>query len=223
LPCYNPQPQWAERVVDAVEEIQNHYNNNYKIEVVLINDGSELNEKDLLVLFQSLENYKYVPLAENKGKGNALRVGIAVASGEYTIFTDIDFPYSFESFQKIVSELKEGAELSWAIRDNTYYNQIPLVRKAMSVVLQWCIKTIFNLPIADTQGGLKGFDTKGKALFLKTTIDRYLFDLEFVKMAYKEKMTLKPIIGKLRPGVHSTSMGLSILMSEFRNFLGLMF
>lgn len=44
-------------------------------------------------------------------------------------------------------------------------------------------KHLLRLPFEDTQAGIKGFNQTGKNIFLSTTINRFLFDLEFVKIA----------------------------------------
>ena len=55
--------------------------------------------------------------------------------------------------------------------------------------------------------------------FLKTTIDRYLFDLEFVFITAKaKKLQLKPVIVELRPGIIFSNMNFKILTQEGKSF-----
>jgi hypothetical protein len=69
--------------------------------------------------------------------------------------------------------------------------------------------------------GLKGFNNKGKAAFLSTTIDRYLFDLEFVFLAARMKLNIAKVPVNLRDGVVLSKLNVRILATEGLNFLGL--
>jgi hypothetical protein len=75
--------------------------------------------------------------------------------------------------------------------------------------------------VDDTQAGLKGFTKKVKPVFLATTINRYLFDLEFIYLLSSKKNNFKiegiPIT--LRPGITFSHMNKKILLQEARNFL----
>ena len=42
------------------------------------------------------------------------------------------------------------------------------------------MRKVLSMPVTDTQCGLKGFNKKGREKFLATTINRYLFDFEFI-------------------------------------------
>ena len=79
-----------------------------------------------------------------------------------------------------------------------------------------------KLKVNDTQAGLKGFRREVKPLFLMTTINRYLFDLEFIYLLSKQK-ELKveghPIT--LRPGITFSKMNRKILFQEARNFMNI--
>ena len=76
------------------------------------------------------------------------------------------------------------------------------------------------MPITDTQCGLKGFKSEVKPVFLATTINRYLFDLEFIRNAYNignYQICAIPIT--LNPGVHFRPMNYKVLLPEMFNFI----
>ena len=79
---------------------------------------------------------------------------------------------------------------------------------------------VLQLKVNDTQAGLKGFKSHLKNLFLSTTIDRYLFDLEFIYLLSdfpNTKVVGFPI--QLRPDITFSKMNRKILFQEARNFL----
>jgi hypothetical protein len=155
--------------------------------------------------------------ASNHGKGYVLRQAIAATTESHVIYTDIDLPFSINSMMQIVENLPMY-DVVFGIKKNEYYEQLPLQRKLVSKILQKLIKILFpSLPVSDTQCGLKGMNEKGKAIFLQTKIDRYLFDLEFILYASKAKLNLKPIPVSLREGIVFGAMNYKILLQESKN------
>jgi hypothetical protein len=81
------------------------------------------------------------------------------------------------------------------------------------------IKTSLQLPTSDTQGGLKGMRASIKPLFLRTEINRYLFDLEFLFLATKEKKTISIQPIELRSETDVKKMNLWLVSKEISNFM----
>ncbi len=153
----------------------------------------------------------------NKGKGHALRTAIANIQDEFVLYTDVDLPFTLESMITIIHNL-QAYDLVFGIKQRTYYEQLPLQRKIVSRVLQRLIKTLFPaLPVSDTQCGLKAMNHKGKSVFMRTKIERYLFDLEFILYAAQEKLNIQPVPVSLRDGIAFGNMKLKVLLEESRN------
>ena len=86
--------------------------------------------------------------------------------------------------------------------------------------------TIFAYHVHDPERyGVIEFDNKGKAIFLETTINRFLFDLEFVKTATVKRQQLKviPVSVTLRSDVVFSVMNYKVLLVESINFVRLLF
>lgn len=221
LPCYNPPDDWEQHVSEAYAYIARHLN--MTPELIIVNDGSSKNiEADLAQLKVKVPGLIYTALPQNKGKGAALRAGVAKATGTLVIYTDIDFPYTQESFLAVFKALNtENYDVAVGVKNADYYRHSPKYRTFISKVLRKGIGFFFNMPVTDTQCGLKGFNQKGKAVFLETTIDRYLFDLEFVYQSFRKyrNLKVKAIEVSLRPNVIFRAMNLKVLASESSNFL----
>ncbi len=222
LPCYNPAKGWRKRLIQAVKDLQ-HYIPPSKLQIYLVDDGStqHISKQDVAVLKDSLKYFKYISYNQNRGKGFAVRQGVQRSKGEICIYTDIDFPYKTESIFRLYQALKkEKADVVVGVRDQTYYQHIPRHRVYISKVFKKMIKYFLNLQISDTQGGLKGFNKKGREIFLQTTIDRYLFDLEFLYLVSRaDRTTLGTTTVQLNPDVHLSNMQWSVLLTESWNFL----
>lgn len=190
------------------------------MELLLVNDGSRSFDLAAARRFFSQEPAIQITGYEfNKGKGHALRYGVQQAQGEFVIYTDVDFPYTEESFVAVYQSLLAGNEVAMGIRNSEYYTHLPQARVRVSKLLRWFIRTLLRIPTDDTQCGLKGFNAKGKEMFLATTIDRYLFDLEFVFMSARKKLRIAQVPVTLRQGVQLSKMNWQILLQEFGNFL----
>ena len=195
-------------------------------ELIIVVDGhtSAVNESELQTLREAVPMLQVIKYEVNRGKGFALRTGAARAKGERIIYTDIDFPYTPGSFRAVYELLRQDrADVAVGVKNDDYYRSVPRVRRAVSRCLRFAIGVFFSMPVTDTQCGLKGFNRKALPLFLNTTIDRYLFDLEFIRSCYKsrEKIRVSPVQIQLNNNVHFRRMNYRILSSEALNFLKL--
>ncbi|MFN4083928.1 MAG: glycosyltransferase [Bacteroidia bacterium] len=218
LPCYNPLKNWHIHVAANISRLKEKLNQQ-DIEVIVVNDGSTNNNithVEIDFLKQQLPNFKYLNNAVNKGKGYTLRAGVNVANGDIIIYTDIDFPYTDESFLQILNSLDEN-QLAIGVRGDSYYRKVGIARLIISKLLKWLIKLFFKIPTNDTQGGLKGFTSQVKPIFLSTAINRYLFDLEFVYLCSRKNIKTSLVPVTLRPNLKMSRMNWKILLSESVN------
>lgn len=226
LPCFNPIKDWEIRVCQHLESLQLILSD-ISIEPILINDGSVVGveQKHIVYIKERIPAIQMIEYSENQGKGFAVREGFKLATAEYIIFTDIDFPYIEADFVKLFRKLQnEEVDILVGIRQADYYQQTPWYRAAISRLLKFFIGKFLNVKITDTQGGLKGFSQKGRQILLKTTVNRYLFDLEIIKLASNTigiKMEAMPV--ELRKDVQFASLSWVILKREFFNFVKIYF
>jgi glycosyltransferase involved in cell wall biosynthesis len=221
VPCYNPALNWLERIKHE-KSFFDSLNLNYHL--IIVNDGSTQNIlPETVSQIKNLPNCTFISYENNKGKGFALRQGVKAAKGDFVIYTDIDFPYTHESFHSILNTLLAGADVVIGVRPAAYYESVPASRKFISKILRFFIRKLLAIPTDDTQCGLKGFNSKGKEVFLQTSINRYLFDMEFIKLSAKQKLTIKLCEVHLKPNLEMPAMPLKILLQESLNFLRIMF
>jgi glycosyltransferase involved in cell wall biosynthesis len=226
IPCYNPAPAWSNKIINSYKEICG-LSGVAQINLIFVNDGSVkgIQIADIDNLKDNIPNFSYITYAINKGKGYALREGVKTSTSDFCIYTDIDFPYTLESFKKIWNALlNENADIAAGIKNDDYYNNVPPLRKLISKLLQFSTHSILRIKITDTQCGLKGFNKKGRIIFLQTTINRYLFDLEFIYLASKNKnIYLMPVGIEIKEGIQFSSMKPGILITEAFNFIRILF
>ncbi|MES2703482.1 MAG: glycosyltransferase family 2 protein [Bacteroidota bacterium] len=225
LPCYNPPAGWARAVLSSYTRFCTGLS--HKVELIIVMDGvsRSVTEEAIDFLKKSIPGLVLITYQENRGKGYAIRKGVAQATGDILIYTDIDFPYAPESLLAIYNALNRNeCDVAAGVKDETYYSHVPPLRRAISRNLQSLIKVFLSMPVTDTQCGLKGFRSNVKPLFLKTTIKRYLFDLEFIRNCFKSKQyRVKAVPVKLNDNVQFRSMNYRILLPEMANFIKLLF
>ncbi len=224
LPCYNPPLDWEIQVANAFIAWARQLPQVH-IRLVIVNDGSRKHfdpsaQKRLESVITDVIWHSY---SENQGKGHALRVGVSIFPADYYLYTDIDFPYCPESMTAIAELLLSGkCDIAAGIKDSSYYSQTPFLRKAVSQLLRGMTRLLLGMPESDTQCGLKGFNEKGKVAFMRATIQRYLFDLEFLWMACRDpslRVAFYPV--HLREGVRFSSIHPGMLIREGWSFVGI--
>ena len=222
LPCYNPQKGWADTIRHNLQALTPELNA-FDWQLHLVNDGSvnSFFEAERTQL-DDLEKVNIISYTPNKGKGHALRKAVSLSEADAIIYTDVDFPYTVESFTKVLHALHH-ADVVLSRREEQYYNHLPASRKFISKVLKGVIKTVMRFDFTDTQAGLKGFTKKAKEHFLSTTSNHYLFDLEFVKNISRDKtLKCKVITAELKEGVVFSQMPVKVLMRESLSLLRIM-
>lgn len=221
LPCYNPAAGWTEHIIRAYTDIARSLADT-TVRILMVNDGSTrgISDADVQLLQNKIPGFTYITYSNNRGKGYALREGIRRSDAQFTIYTDIDFPYLTNSLLEIFKVLKENAaDIAIGIKDGRYYAHVPPFRRFISRLLRTCTSAVLRLKVSDTQCGLKGFNAQGRDLFMQTTIDRYLFDLEFVFLASRDtRIRMQPVEITLRDNVQFSSMRMNILLQESGNF-----
>ncbi|MBK7938645.1 MAG: glycosyltransferase [Lewinellaceae bacterium] len=224
VPCYNPPEGWAEALAGRFEQFRSgvagwvaHTG------LIVVNDGSsaEATELNFKRLSQLIPEVKVVSYTSNRGKGYALRQGVAASDADFHVVTDADFPYTIDSMRRVAEVLYEQGGIAAGNRDTAYYDRVPLFRRWLSKGLRWLLRNVLRQPVGDSQCGLKAFDNAGKGVFLETTIDRFLFDLEFLMLA-NGRVPVAPVPVELRDGVTFSKVGWKILATEGRNFLWLL-
>ena len=225
LPCYNPAPGWVQVVHASYLSFCAAARGTVELIIVLDGRSDQVTDVSLAFLRQHIVGLEVVEYTVNRGKGYAIRQGVARATGDIIIYTDIDFPYAQHSMLDIYNALvHDECDVAIGVKNNAYYAHVPFLRRIISRYLRFFIRLLLSMPVTDTQCGLKGFRRTVAPVFLATTIDRYLFDLEFVRNCYKHKQyRVKAVEVALNENVHFRKMNFSILLPELFNFIKLLF
>lgn len=181
VPAYNEN----EHILDNLKETCRVFKEaGWKFEVIVVDDGSS--DKTLTKLYQAAKKLPPVRVKrhyQNHGKGRALKFGARFARGQYIAFLDADLelhPRQLLDFYKRLE--KSGADVvvgsKWHPESAMNY---PFFRGIISRIYYLGVKLFFQLPIRDTQTGLKLFKAKVlKEIFPAMSVQKYAFDLEIL-------------------------------------------
>jgi glycosyltransferase involved in cell wall biosynthesis len=182
VPYYNPGPRLranVERLLKVLEAAGASF------EVIAVSDGSTDGSAETL---EGLGGgaLRRVSLAENGGKGQALRVGLAMGRGAWLGFIDADGDLSPELLGPFVSLMRAYAPdiMLGSKRHPMSEVHYPPLRRAYSWGYQQLIRALFHLRVRDTQTGIKLIRREVAAAVLPLMVEkRFAFDLELFVVA----------------------------------------
>ena len=145
--------------------------------------------KDNISLFQS-----------NKGLGNALKEGVAIAKNDYVAFIPADFTFGkseLEYFSRENSQLSEYIIGSRALEDS--FSESSFDRKIITVGFNLLKKIILNLNIKDSMGTFIIETNLAKRLCAESFANQFFITTELIFRAMKEGIQIKeiPIINRV--------------------------
>lgn len=222
-PCYNPSEDFIPALKRSIEELRACYPGR-RLHLVVANDGSPRNfgAEAHAELLRTIPDAEIVDIPHG-GKGAAIRAGIARSEAPYTVYTDIDMPYTMHSMREVIDRLLGGCDVVIAVRNSSYHARLSPMRKAMSYGSKLLNRLFLDIPHTDTQGGLKGLSPRAREVMLRTRIDDFLFDTEFVVLAEREGLRIEEIETTLREGIVMSSMSGRVLVRELSHFFRIAF
>ena len=219
---------WEEDLLRYYREFVGQLPKETLVSVYVVNDGSSrgILAEHLALLQKEIPRFTYLDLPKNLGKGGALREAVGKTEADLVIYTDADYPYQIQNAVDMFGRLeRDEADVVVGVRDEQYYDQLPLGRKIFSLSLKVMNYLFFpQLKVKDTQSGLKGFNQKGKEVFLKTRIPAFLFDMEFLVLASKRPdIRIQWIYVQAREGIVFSTMRAKTILTELYNFISILF
>ena len=117
VPCYNEENS-LEPFFDRLQSVMEQLSE-YKIEVLLVNDGSKDNTLAKMQELHTKNPYvSYLSLSRNFGKENAMLAGLDFAEGDAVVLMDVDLQDPPELIPKMIQEWENGYDDVYARRRN---------------------------------------------------------------------------------------------------------
>lgn len=182
MPAYNEAHSIAANVCETVETM---HALGLDFEIVVIDDGS-LDGTDAAAsdaLLKWPDHVRVVRCNRNEGKGNALICGASYSRGDYVAFLDADMdlhPEQLASFFAIMNSRNADAVIGSKFHPESKVDY-PFLRRIYSFFYYMLVRTLFGLPVRDTQTGIKLFKRPVLDRVLpRILVKRFAFDLELL-------------------------------------------
>ncbi len=188
FPTYNP-GRLLERTFPAVQRFLREATENWEVLFVCdgCTDGSPQRLADWVAA--ATEPIRVLNYAPNRGKGYALRRGLAAARGNWRLFTDVDLAYGFDDIVRLACVLRAGADVAIASRAHpdsrlimpTRLQGYLYRRHLQSLAFSILVRLLLPLRQRDTQAGLKGLSAAAARRILPLLqCDGFGFDCELL-------------------------------------------
>lgn len=196
IPCFNE----ADIISSTLERVFSYVGQKHpqvQLEVIIVDDGSTDETVNKVVDYWKNETrLKLVNFATNKGRGAAMKAGIAAASCEYIMFLDADLSYDVEHISEVILYFEENPKtdvliVSPYMKDGISKN-VPLLRLITSRMANWILSGFFSQNLSTVTSMVRAYRTEvirglvlienGKELHLEILRKLYLVDANIAEI-----------------------------------------
>jgi glycosyltransferase involved in cell wall biosynthesis len=129
-------------------------------EIIIIDDGSGDGTRDVLRQLGD-STVRILVHEENRGKGAAVRTGLALASGDYVLIQDADLEYDPDDWPKLIAPVIRGrASVVYGSRFTGERRNMLLLHWIGNRVLSLVTNVLFNSTLSDMETCYKLVDRK---------------------------------------------------------------
>jgi len=193
IPAYNEEsrlPATLTRISEALEARGEPY------EVLVVVNGSTDRTEDAVKAAAERDDKIRLIVTRERGKGLAVKTGIAAARGDRIVFADADLSTPIEEVIGLTEQLNERHQVVIASREGTGARRVgePYVRHLMGRVFNLLVQVLAVRGIQDTQCGFKAF-TRAAAedVFKRQRITGFGFDVEVLYLARKLRYGIREV------------------------------
>lgn len=198
VPCYNA----ADFLSETLAELDSYLSEHPEDRVVLVDDGSDDRSLEVAeITFAVLDHpdrFRLVRHPHNRGKGCAVRTGMAEVETELVCFTDVDLAYDLANLDPMRYLAVDNAlVIANRVHPQSVYCLRPrqfsyfATRHQSSRLMNAIMSRLLRLSVADIQAGLKlGRSDCFLELAQATSRAHFAFDLELLAIARARNVRL---------------------------------
>jgi glycosyltransferase involved in cell wall biosynthesis len=154
VPCYN-EGGHLQDFITALKAAITPITKNY--EILLINDGSKDNTRDVAFSLVQKGNIRYLEFSRNFGKEAALMAGIDHANGDATLLIDADFQHPLDKLPEMAQLWQSGYEMIYGVIAN---RQGESITKRLGTRLLYRLLNTSDISIPENAGDFRWLDRK---------------------------------------------------------------
>jgi len=158
----------------------------FPYEIIAVIDGKTVDHSYQRAKRLKIPSLKVIGYQDNRGKGYAVRFGMARCRGDKIAFIDSGMDIDPNGISMILEHMEwYGADIIvGSKRHPASQVEYPLLRKIYSLGYQFLVRLLFGLKIRDTQAGLKVARREVLEKVLpRLLVKRFAFDVELLSVA----------------------------------------
>ena len=143
--------------------------NNWKYELIFINDCSEDSSEEILIDLQKNNPITIINMTRTFGVGPCVLAGFREAKGDAIVYMDADLQDPPEIIPKLIKEYEKGSEIVHTVRTKRYGES--LFKMGVTKIAYKIINYLSEIPLPTEAGDFK--------LISKTALEKILLQNEF--------------------------------------------
>lgn len=157
-------------------------------EIIVVDDGSKDGTRDLLKTLDGKKKVRVILHEHNKGKGAAVRTGMAAAKGDILLIQDADLEYDPRDYSQLLAPIIEGlADVVYGSRFLGRAHRVTMFwHLVANKMLTFMTNILYNTILTDMETGYKVF-RRGILDGMNLHANSFDFEPEFTAKILKRK------------------------------------
>ena len=190
IPAYNEEA----RIPPTLEQVVGYLSGqSYEWEIVVADDGSTDSTAQAVGKGAGVDSRVRLLSLDHRGKGWAVKNGMAAATGTYRLLCDADLSVPIQQVERLLPPRVPDADIAIGSREAQGAVRFgePTQRHLMGRIYNELVRRLIVPGLDDTQCGFKCFRSgPATELFDLQTMDGFAFDVEVLYLAWKRGLSI---------------------------------